>query len=58
LCGENEILSPTHENLLEVISHFDSFLRNMLKNNHKEKPSYVSFTNWEKTFKELADPSI
>jgi hypothetical protein len=46
----NEILrSPTQENFLEVISHFDSFLRNMLKNSHKEKrnPLYVSFANYE-----------
>ena len=50
--------------LLEVISHFDSFLRNMLKNSHKENrnPLCVSsqvmnwwWTLWEKTFKELDD---
>ena len=48
--GGNEILrARTHENFLEVISHFDSFLRNMLKNSHKEKrkPLYISFTNYE-----------
>jgi hypothetical protein len=34
---------------MEVVSHLDSFLRNMLKNSHKEKrkPLYISFTNYE-----------